>query len=216
MLDQYAAADALVPVARLEHQFPGGPITGRFTARYGPDSRYLDSFELNANGPAQLPNMLNEAVERMDGIFSQALADGKLRPDPTLRVGGSGSVDPALARLVEIGRAIRARDNAAAAAASAAANPSATPTDTPAAPPAMAVQNIVVQFTTPDPASFDASLTGVRGTPGVRSVSVTSTAMGGTSVMSVAYAGSLEELAGALRSRGFTVRQGSSALAISR
>ena len=216
ILDQYAAADALVPVARLEHQFPGGPITGRFTARYGPDSIYLDSFELTASGPAQLPDMLGEAVERMDGIFSQALADGKLRPDPTLRVGGSSAVDPAIARLIEIGRAIRARDSAAAAAAQTAADPTSTPTAVPEAPPAMAVQNIVVQFTTPDPASFDVSLTGVRGTPGVRSVSVTSTAMGGTSVMSVAFAGSLEELAGALRARGFTVRQGSSALAISR
>ncbi|MEM8724944.1 MAG: heavy-metal-associated domain-containing protein, partial [Pseudomonadota bacterium] len=36
ILDQYSAADALVPIARLEHQFPGGPITGEFTARYGP------------------------------------------------------------------------------------------------------------------------------------------------------------------------------------
>ncbi|WP_298467807.1 heavy-metal-associated domain-containing protein [uncultured Erythrobacter sp.] len=217
ILDQYGAADALVPIARLEHQFPGGPITGEFTARYGPDSEVLDSFELTANGPEQLPAMLTEAVERMDGIFSQALADGKLRPDPTLTAGGAGRADPAIARLIEIGRAIRARESAAAAAQQAASNPQAAadPT-TPTAPPAMAVRNIVVQFTTPDPMAFDAALSGVRGTPGVRSLSVTSTAMGGTSVMSVSFAGSLEELAGALRGRGFTVRQGANALAISR
>ncbi|MEL7218588.1 MAG: heavy-metal-associated domain-containing protein, partial [Pseudomonadota bacterium] len=96
-------------------------------------------------------------------------------------------------------------------------NPQATTQpDAPAAPPAMAVRNIVVQFSTPDPVSFDAALSGVRGTPGVRSLSVTSTAMGGTSVMSVSFAGSLEELAGALRARGFAVRQGANALAISR
>ncbi|MEL6530260.1 MAG: heavy-metal-associated domain-containing protein [Pseudomonadota bacterium] len=217
ILDQYSAADALVPIARLEHEFPGGPITGRFTARYGPDSKVLESFELSANGPQQLPEMLNEAVERMDGIFSQALADGKLQPDPTLRVGGSGAVDPAIARLIAIGRAIRNREAAAAAASQAGSNPQATTQpDAPAAPPAMAVRNIVVQFSTPDPVSFDAALSGVRGTPGVRSLSVTSTAMGGTSVMSVSFAGSLEELAGALRARGFAVRQGANALAISR
>ncbi|MDJ0642849.1 MAG: heavy-metal-associated domain-containing protein [Erythrobacter sp.] len=216
VLDQYAAADAIVAIARLEHQFPGGPITGRFTARHGPDSEFLESFELAADGPQQLPAMLDEAVERMDGIFSQALADGKLRPDPTLNSAGSGSADPAIARLVEIGRAIRAREAAASSASAAAASPTATATAIPEAPPAMAVQNIVVQFTTPDPAAFDAALSGVRGTPGVRSLSVTSTAMGGTSVMSVSYAGTLDELAGALRGRGFAVRQGANALAISR
>ena len=217
VLDQYSAADALMPIARLEHQFPGGPINGRFTARYGPDSKVLESFELTANGPQQLPAMLNEAVERMDGIFSQALADGKLQPDPTLRVGGSNAVDPAIARLIQIGRAIRNREAAAAAANQAGSDPqAATQPTTPAAPPAMAVSNVVVQFTTPDPASFDAAISGVRGTQGVRSVSVTSTAMGGTSVMSVSFAGSIDELAGALRSRGFTVRQGANALAISR
>lgn len=217
VLDQYSAADALVPIARLEYQFPGGPIDGRFTARYGPDSKVLESFELTADSPNELPNMLNQAVERMDAIFSQALADGKLQPDPTLRVGGSSAVDPAIARLIEIGRAIRARE--AALAAGNQPGPegqSITPPEAIAAPPAMAVSNIVVQFTTPDPLSFDAALSGVRGTPGVRSLSVTSTAMGGTSVMSVSYAGSLEELAGALRARGFAVRQGSNALAISR
>ncbi|MEM8727028.1 MAG: heavy-metal-associated domain-containing protein, partial [Pseudomonadota bacterium] len=60
VLDQYAAADALFPVARLEHQFPGGPITGRFTARYGPDSNVLEAFELEAAGPNELPAMLTQ------------------------------------------------------------------------------------------------------------------------------------------------------------
>ncbi|QUL39306.1 heavy-metal-associated domain-containing protein [Erythrobacter sp. JK5] len=217
VLDQYGAADTLTPIARFEHQFPGGPITGIFTARYGPDSRFLESFELTADSPENLPAMLSQAVERMDGIFSQALADGKLRPDPTLTSGGSGDTDPAIARLIEIGRAIRARDAAAAAAAAApSAAQSSAQSAAPTPPPAMTVRNIVVQFASPDPQTFDAALSGVRGTPGVRSVAVTSTAMGGTSVMSVSFAGSLEELAGGLRSRGFTVRQGANALAISR
>ncbi|MEM7664788.1 MAG: heavy-metal-associated domain-containing protein [Pseudomonadota bacterium] len=214
VLDQYSAADTLIPIARLEYQFPGGPITGHFTARYGPDSNFLESFELEADSPEELPDMLSRAVARMDTIFAQALVDGKLRPDPTLRVGGSGEVDPALARLIAIGRAIRARE-AAAASAEADAQPTLAPNTT-FTPPVAVVRNFVVQFASPDPMSFDAALSGVRGTAGVRGVAVTSTAMGGTSVMSVSYGGTIEELAGALRSRGFNVRQGANALAISR
>jgi len=216
-LDQYSAADALVPIAKLEHQFPGGPITGTFTARYGPDSKVLDSFVLEASGPGQLTDMLNQAVERLDGIYEQALVAGALQPDPTLRLGGSSAVDPAIQRLIEIGRAIEARDRAeadAAATASAApveAAPAAQPTQAPAV-----VRAYVVQFATPDPATFDATLSAVRQTAGVRGLAVTSTAMGGTSVMSVSYGGELPALAAALRERGFTVREGASALAISR
>lgn len=216
-LDQYSAADALVPIARLEHQFPGGPITATFTARYGPDSKVLDSFSLEASGPGELQTMLDQAVERMDEIYEQALVEGKLQPDPTLRLGGSSAVDPAIARLIEIGRAIQARDRAAA---DAAAAPSAAPVaETPAAQPTQApaiVRAFVVQFATPDPATFDAALSGVRQTAGVRGVAVTSTAIGGTSVMSVSYGGELSALAAALRQRGFAVREGANALAISR
>lgn len=221
-LDQYGAADVLVAAARLEHQFPGGPVTGTFTARYGPDNTPLESFTLEAAEPGALAGMLDQAVERMDAIFEAALVDGKLRPDPTLRIGGSGEVDPALQRLIEIGRAIRAREEAAAeqaadgeAGAGVAPQIAAQPTvETPeqAAP----LRSVVVQFASPDAAAFDAALSGVRGTPGVRSVSVTSTAMGGTSVMSASFAGTPEELGAALRARGFTVRQSGNTLAISR
>ncbi|MEO1729961.1 MAG: heavy-metal-associated domain-containing protein [Pseudomonadota bacterium] len=222
-LDQYNAADVLIPTARLEHQFPGGPITGTFTARYGPDSRVLESFELEADDPSALSDMLNEAAERMDAIFERALAQGKLRPDPTLTLGGSGEVDPALQRLIEIGEAIVAREEAATLAAAegeigggaAAPRIEGEPVpDTPA--PAVVVTNVIVQFATPDALTFDAALSGVRGTPGVRALAVTSTAMGGTSVMSVSYGGSADELAAALQARGFRVNQSGNTLAISR
>lgn len=216
-LDQYGAADVLIPIARLDYLFPGGPIRGTFTARYGPDNEVLESFVLRAESPAGLADMLGKAVQRMDKIYEAALESGTLRPDPTLRLGGSGEIDPALQRLIEIGRAIRARDEAALA--GAAADTSVEPgAEQPAAPPPVAavMRNFVVQFASRDVASFDAALAGVRGTPGVRSLSVTSTAMGGTSVMSVSYGGTLDELAAALRARGFNVTQGANALAISR
>lgn len=216
-LDQYTAADALVPIARLEHQFPGGPITGTFTARYGPDSKVLERFTLEASSSGQLPRMLNQAVERMDGIYEQALVEGKLQPDPTLRAGGSGQIDPALARLIQIGRAIRDRDAALANPDSGAvAGPeSALPTAQPSQAPAV-IRSFAVQFATPDVVTFDATLSTMRQVPGVRGLAVTSTAMGGTSVMSVSYGGELAGLAAALRERGYTVREGDSALAISR
>ena len=216
-LDQYGAADALVPIAKLDHQFPGGPITGTFTARYGPDSLLLESFTLTARGPGQLPEMLGEAVDRIDRIYEQALADGKLQPDPTLRLGGSGQVDPAIARLIQIGRAIEARNREEEAAASASVTPEAASPSVATPPPSqVAVTNITIQFATPDPMTFDASLSSVRQVAGISGVSVTSTAMGGTSVMRVSYAGDLSALAGELRARGFAVREGAGALAISR
>lgn len=219
-LDQYSAADALVSIVKLDHQFPGGPITGTFTARYGPDSKVLETFMLEASSPEALGQMLDQGVERMDSIYQQALAEGMLQPDPTLRVGGSGDADPAIMRLVEIGRAIQARERAVAAAEAAANAPSVAATETPSATPVevapVTVQNFAVQFATPDAMSFDAALSTMRQVPGVRGVAVTSTAMGGTSVMSVSYGGDLSALAAELRARGFAVNQGSNALAISR
>lgn len=215
-LDQYGATDVLMAFARLEHQFPGGPVMGTFTARYGPDSRPLETFTLKADSPDALPEMLAQAVERFDGIFSAALNSGKLRPDPTLRFGGGGQIDPAIQRLIEIGRAAQARRSTEAAIAAGAIPRIEAQPITGIEPGEAQVRLITVQFATPDAGAFDASLGAVRGTGGVRGVGVTSTAIGGTSVMAVSYAGSLDELAAALEARGFSVRRGANALAISR
>lgn len=215
-LDQYGATDVLMAFARLDHQFPGGPVSGTFTARYGPDSRPLESFTLKADSPDALPDMLAQAVERFDGIFSAALNSGKLRPDPTLRLGAGGQIDPAIQRLIEIGRAAQARRGTEAALATDLIPRIEAEPVTGIEPGEAQVRLITVQFATPDADSFDASLGAVRAAGGVRGVGVTSTAIGGTSVMAVSYAGSLDELAAALEARGFSVRRGANALAISR
>jgi len=202
--------------ARLDHQFPGGPVSGTFTARYGPDSRPLDSFTLKADNPDAVPAMLAQAVERMDQAFTGALASGKLQPDPSLRIGAGGSIDPAIQRLIEIGRAAQARRAAEAAIANGEVPRIEAAPVAGIEPGEVSVRNFTVQFATPDAGAFDSALGAVRGTGGVRGVGVTSTAIGGTSVMSVSYAGSLEELAAALEARGFSVRRGANALAISR
>ena len=227
-LDQYSAADVLVPAVRLEHQFPGGPITATFTARYGPDSKVLESFSETAADPRALSDTLEQGVERMDRIYEQALVQGKLRPDPTLNESISGKVDPALQRLIDIGLALRAREDAAALGTPVVAGPGAGAVNTVEdpvgeVPPEIegpgvgpVVRALMVQFASPDAAAFDAALTGVRGTPGVRGLAVTSTAMGGSSVMSVRFEGTAADLANALRARGFNVNQSGDTLAISR
>lgn len=215
ILDQFGAADVLVPIADLHYQYPGGPVQGRFTARYGPDNRWLGAFTMTARNPEELPAMLVRAVKQFDRIFTQALEEGKLRPDPTLSRSGI-AVDPIIQRLIEAGRAAQAAANAATDDNGTTAADSASPTPLPSTSVTTASGTYVVQFTTPDGGAFDATLSGVRATAGVRGVGVSSTAIGGTSVMQVTYAGSLDQLAAALRARGFTVTQGSNALRISR
>ena len=218
ILDDFGAADVLIPIAELHYTFPGGPVEGRFTARHGPDSEFLRSFTLTAENPDQLPQMLAQAVRRFDAIFTEALADGTLRPDPTLNV-RMGDLDPAIARLVELGRRLKAQD---AAAAERAVTPTAesdgtitsAPIDRP--PPEGSVALYTVQVETPSAPSFDEAMAGIRGGSGVRAIGVRSTAIGGTTVLTVSYAGSISQLADALRERGFTVRRGDNALLISR
>lgn len=215
ILDQFGAADILVAIAELHYQYPGGPVHGSFTARYGPDNSWLGAFTMTAQTPEELPAMLVQAVNRFDRIFTTALEEGKLRPDPTLSSSGI-AVDPIIQRLIEAGRAAEAAANAAATNEAAAAAEGVSPTPLPSTSVTTASGTYVVQFATPDGGAFDATLSGVRATPGVRGVGVSSTAIGGTSVMQVGFAGSLEQLAAALRARGFTVTQGSNALRISR
>jgi hypothetical protein len=84
ILDQFGAADVIIPIARIERQWPGGPVTGRFSARYGPDNKFLGSFTLRTASSAGIPAMMDQAVVRMDQLFQSALASGRLRADASL------------------------------------------------------------------------------------------------------------------------------------
>jgi hypothetical protein len=84
ILDQFGAADVIMPIVRLERQWPGGPVTGYFSARYGPDSKYLGSFTLSAESGRGIPAMMVAGVKKMDELFQNALAAGRLRADTSL------------------------------------------------------------------------------------------------------------------------------------
>jgi hypothetical protein len=84
ILDQFGAADVIIPIARIERQWPGGPVIGRFSARYGPDNKFLGAFTLRTANSSGIPGMMDQAVVRMDQLFQSALASGRLRADASL------------------------------------------------------------------------------------------------------------------------------------
>lgn len=212
VLDQFEAADVLIPVARLERQWPGGPVIGTFTARYGPDNRLLESFTLRASNEDGVPKMLNTALVRMDLIYRRALASGLLTPDPSL-MAGSWQIDAALA---ELAAKLRAAEDASKGPGESQVDTTGTPTPLASESAAPTISSITVQFVTPDAAAVDAALGAVRGAPGVRGASTSSIAIGGTSVMRVTLSGDINALAAALRGQGWQVSVGAGALRISR
>lgn len=208
VLNQYGARDVVVPEVRLERQWPGGPVRGTFTARYGPDNTYLGSFTLTTNDEAGLPKMLADGVTRLDQMYGQALAEGVLKPDNSLNM--QAQMDPGLAALIAAGQAPVAAPSAA---------PTAGATEAPAPPPPpppVETRTFTVQFSSPDAGAVDAALGAVRSAPGVKGASTTSLAVGGTSIMRVTYEGDIDTLAAALRARGWRVTVGANALSIKR
>jgi hypothetical protein len=194
LLDLYGAADVIMPIARLERTWPGGPVTGHFSARYGPDNQYIGSFTLRVNRSADIPRMMTEAVAKIDSLYAQALAAGILRPDPSL--------------VIEEPLNAVALDNVGDLDSLVAALPSEDGT------PVSGGFN--VQFDTPTATAIGEIQSLVRAIPGVRGASISSLALGGTSVMQVGFDGPVEQLRTALEARGFTVNVNGSTLRIVR
>ncbi|MEO7247044.1 MAG: heavy-metal-associated domain-containing protein [Novosphingobium sp.] len=216
-LDQFQASDVVIPEARLDRQWPGGPVHGTFVARYGPDNVMLGKFELDSKNEAGVPAMLDQAVLRIDALYNQALAQGLLHPDPTLRA--TQQIDPQLAAIIAAAAKKEADTNPAADASAVPGIeplPGTAPVPSPSPTAETKISAITVQFASPDAKAVDSAMASVRSVPGVRGASTTSLAMGGTSVMRVSFAGSLDDLRDALRSRGWTVSVGSGALSIRR
>ncbi len=211
ILDQFGAADVIYPIVRLERQYPGGPVIGRFAARYGPENRFLGSFSLRAQSPAGIPAMMAEGVVRMDQLLQDAFAAGRLRAEAALlledeideedleelekleeadkeaEVKAAEPRDPLEAAVEEVSdRAENEREERP-----------------PTAPPVNQQVTVNVQVSTPNPEAVDRAEAALRSIPGVRSVVTTSLALGGTSVMRVSYQGDPAALNAALQARGF-------------
>lgn len=194
ILDQFGAADVLIPKVRIERHWPGGPVTGHFTAAYGPDSKELTRFTLRVQSASQMPRMLDEGVRRMDLAYSQAQAEGRLRPDASLII-----EEPVEAQELDLEESAL----------------EATPLTEDLANVAGA-GNFTIQFDTPDVAAVTRTEAAVRGVPGVRSVSTSSLALGGISVMYVNFTGDISALRTALSARGWQVQEGGGILRIRR
>ncbi len=205
ILDQFGAADVIIPAAQLEREWPGGPVRGIFTARFGPDDLFLEKFELRVANSDGLDAMLDEAVRRFDRIYSSALARGRLRPDSSLVI-----EDPNAKEDEEKGEEIEE-----------AAEPSAPSTiveqtDSSDTSSTLAATSVSVQATTPDAGAVMSVQSALRGIPGVQSVGIGSVAIGGTSVLRVSFGGEIDALRNALQARGWQVQQSGNILRISR
>jgi hypothetical protein len=86
LLDQYGAADVIVPTVHLERRWPGGPVVGRFVASHGPDGEEITRFTLSAVGEDAVDKLLDDGVRQIDDAYAQALRDGRLHTDSSLAI----------------------------------------------------------------------------------------------------------------------------------
>jgi hypothetical protein len=196
LLDQYGAADVIVPEVHLKRLYPGGPAIATFTARHGPDNRILGRFTLRVERSALIPRLLDEGVRGLDLLYSRALAAGQLTPDPTLIV-----PEPPLVEEIEEEEEVQ---------------------ETTLAPlpgitsPVGAVVVLRIQVDTPDQAAIGRAELAVSRVPGVTSAFTTDPDIGGTSSMRVSYMGEPGALAAALEAQGWRVSGSGTSLRLSR
>ncbi|MDQ3247508.1 MAG: heavy-metal-associated domain-containing protein [Pseudomonadota bacterium] len=86
IVDLYGAADILTAEVAVHRAYPGGPAIARFIGRHGPDAELIGGFTLTARNSEGIPEMMEEGVRRMDALFAQALAAGRLVRDPSLNI----------------------------------------------------------------------------------------------------------------------------------
>jgi hypothetical protein len=180
LLDQYGAADVIVPEVHLERRYPGGPVAARFVARFGPDAKVIGSFGLVAPDAGGLDRILDEGVKRLDQLYAQALSAGDLRPDPSLTI---DEPEPAPTDLL----------------------PSVGDDPLSGILDQISGTNLTIQYDTADSAALDQGLAALRSVPGVSAPTVTSLALGGTSLISMSFSGDLNALKVAMRARGWQI-----------
>jgi hypothetical protein len=216
ILDQFGAADVIIPIVRMTYMYPGGPVKARFSARYGPDNKYIGSFTLKVARSEDIPKMLDQGIVRLDSLYSSALSRGILKTDKSLIIEDPFNMDDLNLEDFDIGDDVAVESGDSDTPENPAGNSGAEAGgETPVAAP-VATTNISLQFDTPDVGAVGRGESSVRSISGVTSASTSSLALGGVSVMSVTYRGDISVLAQALRSQGWQVQQGAGTLRISR
>jgi hypothetical protein len=202
LLDQYGAADIVVPEVHLKRLFPGGPAVATFTARHSPDNRIIGRFTLRVENSAGIPKLLDEGVRGLDMLYQRALAAGTLVPDPSLIVPEPPLIEEIVEETVTT---VEEREVT-------------VPRPTGPLPPAPtgAISTIRIEVDTPDSATIGRAELAVARVPGVASAFTTSPAPGGTSVMRVSFIGDPAALAAALQGQGWSVSGSGNSLRISR
>jgi hypothetical protein len=176
LLDMYEAQDVLVAEVQLQHAYPGGPTRARFIARHGPDNEILGGFTLTAPNSEAIPAMMAQGAQKVDAIFAQALADGRLSRDPSLNL-----PPPPVQEL-----------------------PVAAPP--PTAPKHVEVANsFQVQILGNDVNVYNFAMAHLRTVGGIDSATPQQINPNGTSYVLVSYRGSIAQLAAALTARGWVV-----------
>ncbi|MDP1026157.1 heavy-metal-associated domain-containing protein [Sphingomonas sp. KR1UV-12] len=194
IIDQYGAADVLVPSVRLYRQWPGGPVIGVFQARHGPDDEVLGGFTLRVGSTDGIPQLLDAGVARIDALYQQALRQGRLGADPSLTPPPDPNATPTPVPEAEL---IAEGGEGAGLAVS---------TGT----------TLTVQYDTPGTASVANTEALVRAIPGVRSADTSSLALGGVSLMRVVVDGDPAALQRELEARGYQVASSGTTLRIRR
>ena len=86
IIDLYGAADILVAEVQLQRSYPGGPARAKFVARHGPDNEIVGGFTLTTRNGNGIPALMAEGARRMDELFTNALAAGRLERDSSLNL----------------------------------------------------------------------------------------------------------------------------------
>jgi hypothetical protein len=173
IIDLYGAADILVAEVQLQRLYPGGPARGRFIARHGPDGEIVGGFTLTAQSGDQIPAMMAQGVQRMDALFAEALAAGRLQRDESLNL-----PPPPLPELPVV--------------------------EAPVTPVNLS-NAYQVQVTGKNVNFYNFAMAHLRTLAGVDSATPQQINPGGTSYILVRYRGGIDQLAAALRGRGWVV-----------
>uniref|UniRef100_UPI0015759CF8 heavy-metal-associated domain-containing protein n=1 Tax=Sphingomonas bacterium TaxID=1895847 RepID=UPI0015759CF8 len=186
ILDQYGAADVVVPTVHLERRYPGGPVIAHFIAFHGPDSQEVARFDLVARDSGDMARMLDEGVRRIDQAYADAFRYGGLIADPSL------VTEPAAVADLSEEPVVEENSDSQAAAAAASSGPT---------------QAFDIQVDTPDSTTQTSIEAALRALPGVRTAATSSLALGGISVMRVEFAGDQAALRAAAFAAGLQLRE---------